>query len=104
METLYEVYFNIEIWNEEKTHCGFANRRLRLPFQPIENMIIKFRVGELRFTHVLWDMTAQVFEATSYVIAGWDQQKYLDVNHYIDEFRRDHWNIIQPRERKWHHD
>ncbi|EAT12984.1 hypothetical protein HF888_00970 [Bermanella marisrubri] len=98
----FEIYLNVEIWNQDKTHCGFANKRTKLPFQPHCGMIIKTKLGEFCFPHVVWDMTTRVFEASSRVVAGWDeQQRFLDVQYYIDEFRRDSWNIIQPRERKW---
>ncbi len=100
----YEVYFTIEVWNEGKDQCGFATRRLHVPFQPHTNMRIKFRLGEFCFTHVVWDMTAQVFEATAQVVAGWDDEKFLDVHYFMDEFRRDEWNIIHPRPRQWPHD
>jgi hypothetical protein len=98
---MYEVYLNIEIWNEDKDQCGFATKVVHLPFQPVEGFQLKLRLGNYRFNEVVYDLSTKVFEATSFVVAGWDQERYLDVNHYIDEFRRDRWNVIQPRAMTW---
>jgi hypothetical protein len=98
---MFEVYLNIEIWNEHKTECGFASKVVRLPFQPNEGMALKLRLGNYRFEDVVYDMEAKVFEATSYVVAAWNNEQFLDVNYYIDEFRRDHWNVILPRPMTW---
>jgi len=97
----YEVHLNIEVWNEQRDHCGFASKLVRLPFQPYPNMVIKFHVAEVCFESVVWDMAAKAFDATAKIVAGLKQDQYLDLHYYLDEFRRDDWNIIHPRERHW---